>query len=96
LTIQPNCTATRSSITPPPLPVPTKFTTKELAALLVAVSFATRQNVYATIATLGLLAAVQGPIDRSSSPGWLGDGRGDHKGQPPALAPIHLTFLILY
>jgi hypothetical protein len=35
---------------------PMKFTGEELAALLVAVSFAAGLNVYATVATLGLLA----------------------------------------
>jgi hypothetical protein len=45
---------------PPNLPAPytvgMKFTGEELAALLVAISFAAGLNVYATVATLGLLA----------------------------------------
>ena len=39
-----------------PYTVAMKFTGEELAALLVAVSFAAGLNVYATVATLGLLA----------------------------------------
>jgi hypothetical protein len=39
-----------------PYTVRMKFTGEELAALLVAVSFAAGLNVYATVATLGLLA----------------------------------------
>jgi hypothetical protein len=70
-----------------------KFTGGELAALVVAVSFAAGLNVYATVANLGLLAPVRGPMDRSSSSlGWLVDGWGDQKGQPSALGASILNF----
>ena len=39
-----------------PYTLPTQFTGQELAALLVAISFAAGLNVYATVGTLGLLA----------------------------------------
>jgi len=41
---------------PPHILVPMQFTGEELAALLVAISFAAGLNVYATVGTLGLLA----------------------------------------